>query len=123
MPDSSPAPTSSFRQNATNEPAGAHVGVKSTYAKAAAGTPANATRAANNNAAKPRILIRRKLQLAHNHSVSLDKSQREGRDLAFSEEPARTAGRRVRRRSRRLCARPRGTAGAARRTVGGGRTS
>src|SRR5829696_2220654 len=74
MPDSSPAPTSSFRQNATNEPAGAHVGVKSTYAKAAAGTPANATRAANNNAAKPRILIRRKLQPAHSHSVSLDKS-------------------------------------------------
>ena len=34
---------------------------------------------------------------------------------ALSEAPPRTAGRRVRRRSRRLCARPRGTGGAARR--------
>ena len=39
-----------------------------------------------------------------------------------SEEPARTEGRRVPQRSRRLCVRPRGTAGAARRTAGGGRT-
>ena len=45
-----------------------------------------------------------------------------GVTTALSEEPARTAGRRVLRRNRRLCARPRGTAGAARRTAGGGRT-
>ena len=40
-----------------------------------------------------------------------------GVTTALSEEPARTAGRRVLRRNRRLCARPRGTAGAARRTA------
>ena len=45
-----------------------------------------------------------------------------GSEYALSEEPPRTAGRRVRRRSPRLYARPRGSAGAARPTAGGGRT-
>src|SRR5580765_1678646 len=47
----------------------------------------------------------------------------EGRIYALSAEPPRTAGRRVRRPNRRLCAHPRGTAVAARRIAGGGRTS